>query len=163
MSVAVADVPVTELVGLRCRGQDLSSTSDLSAHRCPTALLLVDEFGVVCQDQGQVGLSGFVHVASMGHFREEVKGSGSVPRLSHPVQEVCHCLLILLKGGETIRKPCGDLTGAGLNLRQITTLGEDLLGVGVVRLIHHAVIIGAGDPAPWVQVDSASGVTPPQR
>ena len=72
--MTIADVPVTELAGLRCRGQDLSRTSDLSAHGSPTALLLVDEFGVVCQDQGQVGLSGFVHVASMHRIGEEIKG-----------------------------------------------------------------------------------------
>ena len=64
--MTIADVPVTELAGLRCRGQDLIPSRDLSAHGSPTALLLVDKFGVVCQDQGQVGLSGFVHVAIIG-------------------------------------------------------------------------------------------------
>jgi len=64
--VTVADVPVTELAGLRGRGQDLSATSHLSAHGSPTALLLDHKFSIVCQDQGQIGLSGFVHVASIG-------------------------------------------------------------------------------------------------
>jgi hypothetical protein len=61
--VTIADVPVTELAGLRCRGQDLIPRGDLSTHGSPTALLLVDEFGVIGKDQGQIGLSGFVHVA----------------------------------------------------------------------------------------------------
>jgi hypothetical protein len=73
-SVPIADVPVTELAGLRCRGQDLIPRGDLSAHGSPTALLLDHEFSVVCQDQGQIGLSGFVHVASMGQDGQESKG-----------------------------------------------------------------------------------------
>jgi len=79
-SVPIADVPVTELAGLRCRGQDLIPRGDLSAHGSPTALLLDHEFSVVCQDQGQIGLSGFVHVASMGHDGTESKGRGPVPQ-----------------------------------------------------------------------------------
>ena len=72
--MTIADVPVTELAGLRCRGQDLIPSGDLSAHCSPTALLLVDEFGVIGKDQREIGLSGFVHVASMGQDGQEIKG-----------------------------------------------------------------------------------------
>ena len=81
-SVAVADVPDAPLSTLRGRGQDLIPRGDLSAHCSPTALLLDHEFSVVCQDQGQIGLSGFVHVASMGQNGQESKGPGPVPQLS---------------------------------------------------------------------------------
>ena len=55
----------------------------------------------------------------------------TLPQASHPVEEVCHCLFIFLKGGEAIREASGDLTIALGCLRQVTTLGEDLLSVGV--------------------------------
>ena len=63
--MAVADVPVTELAGLRCRGQDLISTSDLSAHCVPPTTLLDHKLLIIGEDQGQIGLSGFVHAASI--------------------------------------------------------------------------------------------------
>ena len=159
--MTVADVPVTELAGLRCRGQDLIPRGDLSAHCSPTALLLDHEFGVVCQDQGQIGLSGFVHVASMGQNGKESKGPGPVPRLSHPVQEVCHRFLVLFIGCEPIREASGNLTGCRLDRREIPTLGQDVGLVGVGSGFVHADIIDTGGDGSWVQVDSLPTVRDP--
>ena len=73
---------------------------------------------------------------------------------SETVKEVCHRLLILLKGSEAVSEPSGHLTGARLCLRQVATLSEDLLGVGVVRLIDHATIISTGSDALGSLVDT---------
>ena len=159
--MTIADVPVTELAGLRCRGQDLIPRGDLSAHGSPTALLLDHEFGVVCQDQGQIGLSGFVHEASMGHDGQESKGPRPVPRLSHPVQEVCHRFLVLFIGCEPIREASGNLTGCRLDRREIPTLGQDVGLVGVGSGFVHADIIDTGGDGSWVQVDSLPTVRDP--
>ena len=59
------------------------------------------------------------------------KGPGPVPRLSHPVEEVCPRFLILLKGSEAISEPSRHLTGARLCFGQVTTLGQDLVFVRV--------------------------------
>ena len=61
-------------LGFGVRGQDLSSRGNLSTHCRPTALLLVHEFGVVCQDEGQVGLSGFLHALNMAQNGTDCKG-----------------------------------------------------------------------------------------
>ena len=82
--MTVADVPAGALVAqvlIVLSGEGRIVEVPI-AELLATLLLGVDEGGVVCQDQGQVGLSGFVHVASMGHFREEVNGPGPVPQLS---------------------------------------------------------------------------------
>ena len=169
--MTVADVPVTELAGLRCRGQDLIPRGDLSAHGSPTALLLVDEFSVVCQDQGQIGLGGFVHVASMGQDGQENKGPGPVPRLSHLTLDPF---------------PFGDLDLRGNLTTTVVTLlhldckllvvhvGTDVIdlndptregGVGAtdveVGFVCHADILVTGVDGSWVQVDSPPTVTDP--
>ena len=154
--MTVADVPVTELAGLRCRGQDLIPSGDLSTHGSPTALLLVDEFGVIGKDQGQVGLSGFVHVTSMHRIGEESKGPGPGPQLSHPVEHVSDCLTILflsLKGPtvDSLR----ELTHLGRGGHVVPTLGVDLGDVGVGSGFVHAVIIGTAWGDLWSLVDSA--------
>ena len=169
--MTVADVPVTELAGLRCRGQDLIPSGDLSAHGSPTALLLVDEFGVICQDQGQIGLSGFVHVASMDRIGEESKGPGPVPQPSHLTLDPF---------------PFGDLDLRGNLTTTVVTLlhldckllvvhvGSDVIdlddptregGVGTtdveVGFVCHADLLLTGGDGSWVQVDSPPTVTSP--
>ena len=65
-------------------------------------------------------------------------------RLSHTIQEVCHRFFILFKGSEAISEPSRHLTVAYGCFREVTTLSEDLLSVGVVRFVH-ADIIGTGE------------------
>jgi len=64
--------------------------------------------------------------------------------VSQTVEEICHCFLVFFVGSEAISEASGHLTRRGLCLGQVPTLGEDLLSVGVVRLIHHVDIIGMG-------------------
>ena len=141
--MTVADVPVTELAGLRCRGQDLIPRGDLSAHCSPTALLLVDKFGVIGKDQGQVGLSGFVHVASMHRIGEESKGPGPVPQLSHPVEHLSDRfpILFLSLKGDTVDS-LRELTHLSRSGHVVPTLGVDLGDVGVRSGFVHVAIIG---------------------
>ena len=153
--MTVADVPVTELAGLRCRGQDLIPRGDLSAHGSPTALLLVDEFGVIGKDQGQIGLSGFVHVASMHRIGGESKGPGPVPQLSHPVEHLSDrfpILFLSLKGPtvDSLR----ELTHLSRGGHVVPTLGVDLGDVGVGSGFVHADILDTGGDGSGVQVDS---------
>ena len=169
--MTVADVPVTELAGLRCRGQDLIPRGDLSAHGSPTALLLVDEFGVVCQDQGQIGLSGFIHVASMGQNGKESKGPRPVPRLSHltldpfPLGDLLssrnlatHVMLTLETNSELLVLHVGtDVIDLGHPTRE-GGVGTTDVEVGFVC---HADIIDTGGDGSWVQVDSPPTVTDP--
>ena len=56
--------------------------------------------------------------------------------LSHAVQEICHRLLILLIGGEAVSEPSGNLAVALGSGREVATLSEDLLSVGVVCFVH---------------------------
>ena len=106
---------------------------------------------------------GFVHVASMGQDGTESKGPRPVPRLSHPVEHLSDRLTILIFSlKDATVNGLGELTHLGRGGGIVPTLGVDLGDVGVRSGFVHAVIIGAGDPAPWVQVDSASGVTPLQ-
>ena len=80
-----------------------------------------------------------VHETMMAEIRWKVNRLWTVRRLSHSIQEVCHCLFILLKGREAISEPSRDLTGLRLTLRQVATLGEDLLSVRVGNVgIDHA-------------------------
>ena len=72
----------------------------------------------------------------IAEIRWKVNRLGTVPRLSHAVQEICHCLLILLIGREAISEASGHLTRAGLCLGQVTTLGDQLLFVDVECFLH---------------------------
>jgi len=133
--VTVADVPAA---GPSPLGDGVEIITD----RLTTGLLTTDLSGVVCHDGGEVGLSGFVHVASMGQIRTEVNGPGPVPRLSHPVEEVCHRLIILCFGlkAATVNLT-RELATLGGRRGQIPTLSEDLLGVGVGSgFVHDGII-----------------------
>ena len=69
----------------------------------------------------------------------------TVLRLSHAIQEVCHRLLIIvLSLKDATVDSTGELPLASGCVGQVTTLGEDLLSVGVVRFVH-ADIIGTGE------------------
>ena len=81
-------------------------------------------------------------VANIGPLTPPLKGSGPVPRLSHPVEEVCHRFLILLKGSEAVSEASGHLTGARLCFGQIATLGQDLDFVRVGSGFVHVANIG---------------------
>ena len=67
---------------------------------------------------------------------------GTPSQLSHAIQEVCHRLLIVclgLKG--TVPDSTGVLCLRGRRGGQITTLGEDLLLVGVGVVASHVVCL----------------------
>ena len=148
--MTIADVPVGRLDHL-----DLALTDSLTTTFLSDYLL-----SVVGHDLGEVG---FVHVASMGQNGQESKGPGPVPRLSHPVEHLSDRLTVLFFSLEDATvNGLGELTHLSRGGHVVPTLGVDLGDVGVRSGFVHAVIIGAGDPAPWVQVDSASGVTPLQ-
>ena len=69
----------------------------------------------------------------------------TVLRLSHAIQEVCHRLLIIvLSLKDATMDSTGELPLTCGCVGQVTTLGEDLLSVGVVRFVH-ADIIGTGE------------------
>lgn len=56
----------------------------------------------------------------------------TVRGLSHAIQEISDCLIILCLGGKGApMNSTGELTTLGGRGGQITTLGEDLLSVGV--------------------------------
>ena len=62
-------------------------------------------------------------------------------RLSHAIQEVCHRLLIIvLSLKDATMDSTGELTLASGCVGEVTTLGEGLLSVGVVRFVHAAII-----------------------
>ena len=70
----------------------------------------------------------------------------TVLRLSHTIQEVCQRFLIsVLSLKDATVDSTGELPLTGGCVGQVTTLGEDLLSVGVRGLIHHADIIGTGE------------------
>ena len=77
-------------------------------------------------------------------------------QLSHAIQEVCHCLLIVCL---SLKDSPMDSTGV-LCLRSrgghvVPTLGVDLGDVGVGSGFVHAVIIGTAWGDLWSLVDSA--------
>ena len=61
-------------------------------------------------------------------------------RVSVTVEEICECFVILFLSLESPQPDgAGELTLASGSVGQVTTLGEDLLSVGVGSgLIHHA-------------------------
>jgi hypothetical protein len=63
-----------------------------------------------------------------------------VLRVSHAIQEVCHCLLILGVGLEAISEASGHLAIELLGLGQVAPLIQDLLSVGVV--VGHSLVCG---------------------
>ena len=76
----------------------------------------------------------------------KVQGSVYIrKRVSVTVEKICECFVILFFGLEgTESDSTGELTLASGSVGEVTTLGEDLLRVGVVRFVH-ADIIGTGE------------------
>jgi len=73
-----------------------------------------------------------VDLISMGQDGGKVNRVGTPSQLSHAIQEVCHGGIILCLGGKgTTVDSTRELTTLGGRGGQITTLGEDLLSVGV--------------------------------
>ena len=86
----------------------------------------------------------FVHVRKIGWIGGKVNRLGTVPRLSHAVEHFGNRLLILFIGGEAVPITSGNLTDGSVD--RITTLGDDLLTVGVLCFVHEP-IIGTGSAA----------------
>jgi len=124
-------------------------------------VLLLGESGASDEVLSSDHVGFVVHVASMDQNGKESKGPGPVPRLSHPVQEVCHRFLVLFIGCEPIREASGNLTGCRLDRREIPTLGQDVGLVGVGSGFVHTDILVTGVDGSWVQVDSPPTVTDP--
>ena len=77
---------------------------------------------------------------------------GTPSQLSHPIQEVCHCLIILCFGLKASPvNLTGELATLGGCLARFPALGEDLDFVGVVC---HVTIIGTGSGDSRGMVDS---------
>ena len=69
----------------------------------------------------------------------------TVLRLSHAIQEVCHRLLIIvLSLKDATMDSTGELTLASGSVGQVTTLGEDLLSVGVSGFVHESMMAHPG-------------------
>jgi hypothetical protein len=68
-----------------------------------------------------------------------------VLRVSHPVEKICHRLLVLIVGFEAISEASGHLAIELLGLGQVAALGQDLgfVDVGVVAG-HGLVSFGMG-------------------
>ena len=62
-----------------------------------------------------------------------------VPEVSHAVQEICHCLLILIVGFEAVSEASGHLAIVFGRGGQVASLGEDLLLVNVGVVAGHAL------------------------
>ena len=60
-------------------------------------------------------------------------------RVSHAVEKICHRFLVRLVGLEAISEASGHLAIELRGFGQITALVEDLLSVGVVVGLFHAV------------------------
>ena len=142
VSVPVGNVPSAERslrAGIIPLGEPLAAQFTL------TLLLLqhLEGDGSKFRSAGKdaVGIEfGFVHTVKVGWIERKVNRLGTVPRPSHSVEEIRHCFLILLKGSEAVSKPSGNLTRLRLRLREVTTLSEDLLSVGVVCFVHTSMM-----------------------
>ena len=79
-------------------------------------------------------------------FIAKVQGSVYIrKRVSVTVEEICECFLILFFGLEgTKSDSTGVLTLGSGSVGQVTTLGEDLLSVGVSGFVHETMIAPHG-------------------
>ena len=143
-SVAVADVPDTPLSTIG--GAGIIPLAEPFAAQFTLALLLLKhlqgdggEFRSAGEDAVGIELDLF-HVPMIAKNGMEVNRVGTVPRPSHSVEEIRHCFLILLIGSEAVSEPSGNLAVALGCGREVTTLSEDLLSVGVLCFVHALTI-----------------------
>ena len=143
-SVAITDVPDSPLSTVGGLGL-IPLAEPLAAQFTLTLLLLHHlkrnggEFRIAGVDAVGIELD-FVHVRKIGWIQTKVNRLGTVPRPSHAVEEIRHCFLILLISREAISEPSGNLAVALGCGREVTTLSEDLLSVGVLCFVHALTI-----------------------